>query len=117
MTRILFVDDEPKVLDGLRRLLRPQRLQWDMSFIEGGEAALALLDQSPFDVIVSDLKMPGMDGTALLERAREHHPQVVRIVLSEYADLEAAFRAAQVAHQLLLKPCDAEMLRVAIDRA
>ena len=117
MTRILFVDDETKVLDGLRRLLRPQRLQWDMSFVQGGEGALALLDQTPFDVIVSDLKMPGMDGTTLLERARERHPQVVRIVLSEYADLEAAFRAAQVAHQLLLKPCDAEMLRVAIDRA
>jgi DNA-binding NtrC family response regulator len=112
---ILFVDDEPKVLDGLGRLLQPQRLQCEMSFVEGGEAALALLDQTPFDVIVSDLKMPGLDGTALLERAR--HPQVVRIALSDYADLEPAFRAAKVAHQLFLKPSDAEMLRVAIDRA
>lgn len=117
MTSILFVDDEPKVLDSLRRLLRPRRLQWDISFVAGGEAALTLLDETPFDVIVSDLKMPAMDGTALLERVRERHPQVVRILLSEYADLEAAFRAAQVAHQFLLKPCDAEMLRVAIDRA
>lgn len=117
MRRILFVDDEPKILDGLRRLLRPQRFQWEISFAEGGEAALALLDQSPFDVIVSDMRMPGMDGAALLERVRERHPQVVRIVLSGYTELDAAFRAAQVAHQFLLKPCDADMLRVAIDRA
>ena len=117
MRRILFVDDEPKILDGLRRLLRPKRFEWDMSFVEGGEAALALLDESPFDVIVSDMRMPGMDGAALLERVRERHPQVVRIVLSGYTELEAAFRAAQVAHQFLLKPCDADMLRVAIERA
>lgn len=117
MRRILFVDDEAKVLDGLRVLLRPERSQWEMSFALGAQAALALLDQSSFDVIVSDMKMPVMDGPALLERVRELHPQVVRIILSEYTELEAAFRAAQVAHQFLLKPCDAYMLRVAIDRA
>jgi HD-like signal output (HDOD) protein len=117
MKRILLVDDEPKILDGLRRLLRPKRLEWDMSFAEGGEAALALLDQSPFDVIVSDMKMPGMDGATLLERVRERHPHVVRIVLSGHTELEAAFRAARVAHQFLLKPCDANMLQMAIERA
>jgi HD-like signal output (HDOD) protein len=117
MRRILFVDDEQKILEGLRLLLRPQQFQWDMSFAEGGEAALALLEQSPFDVVVSDMTMPGMDGAALLERVRERYPHLVRIVLSQYAELEAAFRAAQVAHQFLLKPCDADMLRVAIDRA
>jgi HD-like signal output (HDOD) protein len=117
MRRILFVDDEPKILDGLRRLFRPQRFEWDMAFAEGGEAALALLDQSPFDVIVSDMKMAAMDGATLLERVRERHPRVVRIVLSGYTELEEAFRAAKVAHQFLLKPCDADMLRIAIERA
>ena len=117
MIRILFVDDEQKELDGLQQLLRPYRHQWEMAFALGGEAALAMLACASFDAIVSDMQMPGMDGSALLERVRKQYPQVVRIVLSGYTELEAAFRAVQVAHQFLLKPCDADTLRVAIERA
>lgn len=117
MRRILFVDDEPYVLDGLRHLLRSQRHEWDLAFAPGAEAAMALLDASPFDVIISDMRMPGIDGTALLARVREHYPEVVRIVLSGYSDHSAALRAVPVAHQFLAKPCDTQTLRVAVERA
>ena len=117
MRRVLFVDDEPRILEGLRRMLRPQRQEWEMAFAPGGEAALALMEASPFDVIVSDMRMPGMDGARLLARVRELYPQVVRIVLSGHTELSTALRVVPVAHQFLAKPCDAAMLRVAIERA
>jgi HD-like signal output (HDOD) protein len=88
-----------------------------MAFAPGGEAALALMAASPFDVIVSDLRMPGMDGVALLSRVRDQYPQVVRIVVSGRTDLSSALRVAFVAHQFLAKPCDADKLRVAVERA
>ena len=117
MRRILFVDDEPRVLEGLRRMLRPQRHEWEMAFAPGGEAALALMEASTFDVIVSDMRMPGIDGAALLGRVRELYPQMVRIVLSGQTELSTALRVVPVAHQFLDKPCDAANLRVAIERA
>ncbi len=117
MRRVLFVDDEPRVLEGLRRMLRPQRHEWEMAFAPGGEAALALMDASPFDVIVSDMRMPGIDGATLLCRVRELYPQIVRIVLSGQTELSTASRVVPVAHQFLAKPCDAAMLRVAVERA
>jgi len=117
MRRVLFVDDEPGVLEGLRRMLLPQRHEWEMAFAPGGEAALAMLEALPFDVIVSDMRMPGMDGATLLCRAREQYPQMVRIVLSGHTELSTALRVVPVAHQFLAKPCDAEMLRVAVERA
>lgn len=117
MRRILFVDDEVSILDGLKRMLRPMRNEWDMSFAPGGEAALSFLDAAPFDVIVTDMRMPGMDGATLLEIVREKYPSMLRIVLSGYTELQASLRAVPVAHQFLLKPCDPEMLRAGIARA
>jgi HD-like signal output (HDOD) protein/ActR/RegA family two-component response regulator len=117
MRRVLFVDDEPRILEGLRRMLRVQRREWEMAFAPGGEAALALLEASPFDVIVSDMRMPEMDGAALLTQVRDRFPQVVRIVLSGHTELSSALRVVPVAHQFLAKPCDAGTLRVAVERA
>ncbi|MGH9401646.1 MAG: HDOD domain-containing protein [Terriglobia bacterium] len=117
MRRILFVDDEADLLQGLQRMLRAQREEWEMSFAQGGEAALTMLAASPFDVIVSDMRMPGMDGAALLARVRQEYPDVIRIILSGQAELNAAFRVAPVAHQFLAKPCDSGALRVAIERS
>jgi HD-like signal output (HDOD) protein len=117
MRRILFVDDEPRYLEGLQRMLRPQKNEWEMAFAPNGHTALALMEASPFDVIISDMRMPGIDGAALLAHVRERFPQVVRIVLSDSAEISTALRVVPVAHQFLAKPCDAEMLRVAIERA
>ena len=66
--RILFVDDEANVLDGLQNLLRKQRHHWDMVFAIDGQTALTELEKAPFDVIVSDMRMPGMDGATLLKK-------------------------------------------------
>jgi HD-like signal output (HDOD) protein len=117
MKRILFVDDEPRVLEQLRQMLESQKDQWDMAFAPSGKAALTLLDASPFAVVVSDLAMPGMDGAALMKIVCERHPAIVRIVLSGPQEMETALRAVPVAHQFLLKPCDPNMLRVAVERA
>lgn len=117
MRRVLFVDDEVAVLDGLRDRLRKQRREWEMVFALGGDAALAECARGPFDVVVSDMRMPGMDGAALLQRIKESHPGTIRIVLSGHAEREAVLRALTVAHQYLSKPCDAETLRSVIARA
>jgi putative nucleotidyltransferase with HDIG domain len=115
--RILFVDDELSILEGLQNLLRKQRHVWDMVFSLGGEAALAELQKGPFDVIVSDMRMPGMDGATLLTAVRDAYPNVARIVLSGQAERESLARALPVAHQFLSKPCDGEVLKVVIERA
>jgi len=117
MTRILFVDDEPKVLDGLRRMLRSFRREWTMGFSEGSEQALAAMAAAPYDVIVTDMRMPGMDGAELLTRVRDLYPDTVRIVLSGQSEQERILRAVGPAHQYLSKPCDPESLRRTISRA
>ncbi|MCX8053348.1 MAG: response regulator [Armatimonadetes bacterium] len=117
MKRILFVDDEPNVLNGLRRMLRPMCKEWVMEFAESGESALNVLAAAPFDVVVTDMRMPGMDGADLLAKVAELYPQTIRIVLSGQSSEESIFRCVGVAHQFLSKPCDAERLRRTISRA
>lgn len=117
MKRILFVDDEAEILAGLRSMLEHQKTQWEMEFAGSCETTLGLLESAPFDVIVSDVSMPGMSGAALLKTICDKYPAVVRILLSNQAELEEALRTVPVAHQFLLKPCDMHMLRVAIEGA
>jgi HD-like signal output (HDOD) protein len=117
MKRILFVDDEPAILEGLRDRLRRQRREWEMVFALGGEEAIAECERAAFDVVVSDMRMPRMDGAALLEHIKNHYPSTVRIVLSGHAERQAVLRALSVAHQYLCKPCDADSVRSVIARA
>jgi HD-like signal output (HDOD) protein/CheY-like chemotaxis protein len=117
MKNIVFVDDDPRVLDGLRDLLRKHRKKWQMHFAPGGEEAIRRLDAGGIDVLVSDMRMPGIDGVSVLRYAHRHHPSVVRFVLSGFAEESACMRAVPVAHQFLSKPCDAEQLEAAIERA
>jgi HD-like signal output (HDOD) protein len=114
--RILFVDDEPAVLEGLRNLLRKQRKIWKMTFVLGGKEALEELAQAPFDIVVADMRMPGMDGAELLRRVKELYPGVARVVLSGHADQEMVTRALPVAQQYLSKPCDGAVLHGIIER-
>jgi HD-like signal output (HDOD) protein len=109
--RILFVDDEPMVLKGLQRTLRKMRQDWDMTFVSSGRLALNVLGKKPMDVIVSDLRMPEMDGGRLLAEVKKQHPHVVRIILSGQLDQEMTLKSVQLAHQSLSKPCDAEVLK------
>jgi HD-like signal output (HDOD) protein len=114
--RILFVDDDIKILDGIRRMLHGDRNRWDMQFADGGEAALQACEAGSFDVVISDMRMPGMDGATLLGHIRDRFPNSARIVLSGYAEMALATRAVSVAHRFLAKPCNASDLRSTIER-
>ena len=115
--RILFVDDESMILDGLRRMLHPMRCEWNISFAQSGHEALDILAGESFDVIITDVRMPGIDGSQLLREVTERHPQMVRIVLSGQAEDETVLQSVRHVHQYLSKPCDTEMLRSTIVRA
>jgi len=109
--RILFVDDEPMILNGLQRTLRKMRHEWEMMFVSSGTEALQILDANPMDVVVTDLKMPEMDGSQLLREIKNRQPHVVRIVLSGHVKHDMTLQSLQIAHQCLAKPCDAELLK------
>ncbi len=108
--RILFVDDEDKVLKGLRRMLAPKRAEWDMVFVSSGEAALRALAEKPCHALVADLLMPGMSGHALLQEVQRLYPEVKRIVLTGQPDREYDKETSFSAHQYIMKPCDYETL-------
>ena len=116
MKRILFVDDESKILDGIRRMLHGDRERWDLQFAVGGEAALRACEAGAFDVVISDMRMPGMDGATLLGHIRDRFPGTVRIVLSGYSDSGLSTRAVPVAHRFLTKPCNGAELQATIER-
>ena len=117
MKRILFVDDEPYVLEGLRRMLRPMRHEWEVAFADSSKAALKLLAESRFDMVVSDMLMPGMSGVELLDEVKTRYPDTIRVVLSGHSDEETILRSVEPAHQYLAKPCDPEQLKSTIARA
>jgi HD-like signal output (HDOD) protein len=114
--RVLFVDDEPAILAALENLLYRDRARWDMVFAVGAARALGEMRSRPFDVVVSDMRMPGMDGAALLDIVRAEFPATVRIILSGHAERESILRALPIMHQYLRKPCDPGTLRAAIVR-
>lgn len=114
--RVMFVDDEQRVLEGLRRMLRPLKDEWEMTFCTGGEDALRHLAEQPVDVVVSDIRMPRMDGVQLFNEIVRLHPRTVRIALSGQTSEEAMLRAVGTVHQFLSKPCDADVLRSTVTR-
>ena len=113
---IIFVDDEVHILDGLRRQFRNRRNDWNMRFAESGEAGLKLLEQSPADVVVSDMRMPGMSGVEFLRHVQIMCPQSVRIILSGQSDTRDLQHDLGAIHQFLDKPCDEARLSKAISR-
>ena len=117
MKQLLFVDDEPRLLEGLKRSLHSMRHEWNMTFVTSGEDALKALEQAPFDVVVSDMRMPGMDGAQLMGKVRQRHPQIVRIVLSGHSDQEMIYQSIAATHQYLAKPCATEVLKATVMRA
>jgi len=115
--RVLFVDDEVNILKALRRLFRDK--PWDLSFSASGAEALALLDAGPFDLIVTDQRMPGMTGVALLKEVRARQPACARVVLSGYADVQSILDAVNdgAVCKFLLKPWDDAVLRETVAEA
>jgi DNA-binding NarL/FixJ family response regulator len=113
--RVLFVDDEPAVLEGLSASLRRLKNTWTMRFECGGQAALDALASGRFDAIVTDMRMPKVDGEAVLLSAREHSPGAVRLILSGQTDFPVVRRTLKIAHQFIPKPCRADELRGCLD--
>jgi HD-like signal output (HDOD) protein len=118
MKRVLFVDDEVNVLNGLKRMLRSTARDWSMSFSQSGEEALDVMEKFPdFDVVVTDLNMEGISGADFLLKVREAYPKTVRFVLSGSTDAHLMLKVSNVAHQIMGKPCDPQKLYGAVSRA
>ncbi|MFO7728011.1 MAG: response regulator [Desulfonatronovibrio sp.] len=115
--KILFVDDEQYILDGLKRMLRSMRSEWDMHFALNAGQAMEIMDKHPADVIVSDMRMPGISGADLLTRVMEKYPKTIRIILSGHSKSEAVMQTVLPAHQYLAKPCDPKKLKSVIVQA
>ena len=115
--RVMFVDDEPQILKGITRMLDVEEIVWDVETAVGGEEALAILADLEVDVMVSEMKMQGMDGAELLERVSKLSPSTVRIVLSAQSDKRTVYRAVSPMHQYLSKPCEAGQLKETIERS
>ncbi len=115
--RILFVDDETRVLEALERVLEELEDGWETCFVDSAERALERVSEATYDAVVSDLRMPGLGGVALLTQVAEHSPRTLRIVLSGHSDEAAALKVVHVAHQFLAKPCAATTLHQVLARA
>lgn len=113
---VVFVDDEPRILDGLRRMLRRESARWDMSFAAGAAEALALLESRGCNVVVSDFRMPGMDGGELLSRVQTLYPTTARVILSGQTGEKDLLRVIALAHQFLTKPAGRDQLVQTVDR-
>lgn len=112
---VLFVDDEPRILKALQRNLRSMSGQWDMTFVSDPEDALATMARASVDVIVSDMRMPRMDGGKLMGIVSRKYPGTYRIILSGDWEQDATQDDVRAnAHQCLSKPCDKETLVRAI---
>ena len=118
--RILCVDDEPNILASLRRLFKSNG--FSVRIADCAAAGLAILEQEPIDLVISDMRMPAMDGAEFLRRVRERWPQTVRILLSGQADAESigsAFNSGEI-YRFISKPWDEDdivgQVRQALER-
>ncbi|MDQ1266529.1 MAG: hypothetical protein QG635_1681 [Bacteroidota bacterium] len=114
---ILFVEDElHQVTSEIRRMVY-SRPEWRPHMVENGKTALQYITQhSGIDVVISDMRMPEMDGITLLGKVRDNYPNMIRIIISDYSDKDKMIRSATVAHQILSKPYDAQVLIRKIER-
>jgi HD-like signal output (HDOD) protein len=116
-TSVIFVDDDASILSSLRRMLHPMRQEWNMRFAVSGAEALEIMSREHFDVIVSDMRMPEMNGAQLLARVKSLYPGMARLILSGHAERELAVQTISVTHQFLNKPCSVEELSSTINHS
>lgn len=114
---ILFVDDEINIIAGYKRMLHSLRKEWNLIFTTSGKEALEIIESNPIDVVISDIRMPGIDGTQLLTKVKEKYPHIVRITLSGYANDNMALRNTRIVHQSLSKPTTPEIIKFTIEKA
>lgn len=117
MIQVLFVDDDAAVLEDLRNMMLMSGAEWDIRLATSGEEALRYLENGIFDVVVSDMKMPGIDGAELLAIVRDQYPDAMRILMSGNSDLSFTARLVPQAHQFLHKPCQPSLVKALVERA
>ena len=117
MALLLFVDDDVEILKSIRRLLYPMRNSWTCKFAVSGEEALELVKQNQFDVIVSDIRMPNMDGVMFFNLVRDMSPETIRIALSGQSNYGASLGASSIIHHFLTKPVDSKTFSNSIQYA
>lgn len=113
--RMLFVDDEKKILKGIERALDDMEDKWHIEFATSGKEALDILGSKEFDVVVTDIRMPGMDGDQLLSEVKKRFPRIVRIVLTGTTEKDMLPKLVNTGHQYIAKPCDFEILKSKIN--
>ena len=113
---LLFVDNDQAFLSGLEESLNPHQRHWDMKFVNTGEAALAELSAHRFDVVVTEINMPEIDGQTVLDFLKQHRPKTLRIALTGISDRQEAVRLSSLAHRCISKPCETHELELAISR-
>jgi DNA-binding NtrC family response regulator len=114
--KVLIVDDETSILSGIKLNLGRA---FDLTLANGGKDALkAVEEEGPFDVVVSDMRMPGMSGVEVLAKIKSIHPTIPTILLTGHADFEfggsQALQSGQIS-RILSKPCPPQKLREAIE--
>lgn len=112
--RILFVDDDQRVLDGLKRMLHGE---FDVETASSGTEGLATIHLfGPFAIVVSDMRMPGLDGAEFLARVRELAPDTVRMLLTGHKDIDCAIAAVNQGQifRYLSKPCEKDEMLTAL---
>jgi HD-like signal output (HDOD) protein len=115
-TRILFVDDEPMILELLQFTLAAMGGQWETKYASSGERALSLMEKERFDLVVSDMRMPGMSGAQLLNEVMKRYPATSRIILSGQANRDDVMRCVGATHQFLAKPYELPAVQAALNR-
>ncbi|MDD3311742.1 response regulator [Pseudodesulfovibrio sp.] len=114
--KILFVDDDQSILDSFRTMLHFKRKEWRCYFADSGPAGLAILDRHPIDVVIADMRMPGMDGGDFLKEVEKRQPGAVRMILSGYSEMQLLLKSVKHAHQFLSKPCSSDTVVETIRR-
>ncbi|MFH0785066.1 MAG: FIST N-terminal domain-containing protein [Pseudomonadota bacterium] len=114
--KVLFVDDEPNILAEFSRMLRSLGQGYDLYFATSGKDALEIMEKNKFDIVFSDMRMPGMDGAQFLTAVMEKYPQTLRILLTGHADEQSIESTLGVVHQFLEKPCSPETIKMILRR-
>ena len=108
---VLFVDDEVSILNTLKRLLRNE--EYNLLTAASAQEGLELLSQQPVDIVISDMRMPGVSGTEFLEKVKDKYPAIKRMIMSGYADLESVVSAINQGNisQFISKPWNNDALK------
>ncbi|TIH15598.1 HDOD domain-containing protein [Marinifilum sp. JC120] len=108
--KILFVDHDKNILDSFRAMMHGLRKEWKSRFAATGQDTLEMIGKNEFDVVITDMKLPDMDGCELLNKIAKIQPDTIRIMLSGHSDMPSLLKSAKHTHQFLSKPCSTDLL-------